>query len=152
MLTIGAEAADIDPQYGVGTSNLTLFSGIAEKLPYGTHYVYWRESQYEYCLFYSESLQLSDGLFTAPEGGTEVTYTTAAGYQSQATYTTTQYDMWSLDPGYYLVYSDLGDYPTLYERGERDYAELACVILCSIVLYYLWHHLWADIRQRFVSG
>ena len=36
--------------YNLGTSNLTIFEGVVEKVPFGHHYVYWRDSEYRYCL------------------------------------------------------------------------------------------------------
>jgi hypothetical protein len=144
-------AANISPSYGVGTSNISIFGPIASKLPYGVHYVYWREGQYEYCLAYSADLVLTGSRFRAASA-TVVTYTTSTGsYQSQATFTTASDTNFSLDAGNYLVWSDLGDYPTLYERGGEDYAKTACIILASFGLYYLFHHLWADIRQRYLD-
>ena len=35
--------------YNLGTTNLTIFSGLVEKVPFGKHYVYWRDSEYRYC-------------------------------------------------------------------------------------------------------
>lgn len=143
-------AAQIDADYGVGTSNINLFGPIASKLPYGTHYVYWREGQYVYCLAHSDTMELNGSRFTADQA-TIVRYTTYSGYGgAQANLTSSTERNFSLDAGNYLVWSDLGDYPTLYERGAVDYAQTACVILCSFALYYLFHHLWSDIRQRYL--
>lgn len=141
--------ASVSPDYGVGSSNIAIFGPVASKLPYGTNYVYWRNGQYEYCLAYSPDLEFDGSRFTSPEV-TILTYTTSTGYNSQATFEVSQDTNFVLSPGSYLVWSDLGDYPTLYERGGEDYAKLACVILCSFALYYLWHHMWSDIRQRYI--
>lgn len=141
--------ASIAEDYGVGTSNTAIFGPVASKLPYGTNYVYWRNSQYQYCFAYSADLQLSGTTFSAPDA-VVVTYTTSTGYNSQATFTTASESNFILNAGNYLVWSDLGDYPILYERGEVDYAKTACIILCSFGLYYLFHHMWADIRQRYL--
>lgn len=141
--------AATSPSYGVGTSNVSIFERVVQKLPYGCHYVYWREGQYEYRLAYSEDLTLSGTTFRAPSA-TVVSYTTSSGYNEQPTWDEWTESSLTVNAGDLLVYSDLGNYPTLYARGGVDYAQLACVILCSFALYYLWHHLWADIRQRFV--
>lgn len=141
--------ASIATDYGVGTSNIQIFAPVASKLPYGTNYVYWRAGQYQYCLAYSADMELSGSTFTAPEV-TIITYTTSTGYNSQATFTADTDSNFTLNAGNYLVWSDLGDYPILYERGEVDYAKTACIILCSFGLYYLFHHMWADIRQRYL--
>ena len=143
-------AASIDPGYGVGTSNTAIFSGIAQKLPYGCHYVYWRSGQYVYSLAYSEALALSGSRFSA-DTVTVVSYQTSSGYNSQATFTVSEESDFTLSAGNYLVWSDLGSYPQLYSREGVDYAKTACIILCSFGLYYLFHHLWADIRQRYLD-
>lgn len=139
--------AAIDSQYGVGTSNINIFGPVASKLPYGTHYVYWRDGQYQYKFAYSPGLAYENGVFTA-SSATVITYTTNTGYQGQATYVVGTEGNFSLDSDNYLVWSDLGDYPTLYERGEVDYAELTCVMLASFGLFMLFDRLVACCRRR----
>lgn len=143
--------ADISPGYGVGTTYLSIFQGIAQKLPYGVHYVYYRESQYEYCLAYSRDLSLAGSRFTAPTV-TVVTYRSISGSGTQPTYLVAQQSAFSLSAGSYLVWSDLGDYPSLYERGPEDYAKLTCVMLAAMQLFYLWRSLYSSIRQRYING
>ena len=147
---VAVPAANISSSYGVGTSNITIFGPVASKLPYGTHYVYWREDQYTYCFAYSSTISFENGRFSGQDV-TVITYETYNSYNSQATFTTAQESSFSLSPGNYLVWSDLGNYPTLYERGGEDYAKTACIILASFGLYYLFHHMWADIRQRYID-
>ena len=142
--------ADISSQYGLGTSNIEIFGAIASKLDYGVHYVYYRDGQYDYCLAYSDSLELSGTTFSG-EDVTIVTYSTSSNYNSQATFSVDEEANFSLSAGRYLVWSDLGDYPILYDRGAEDYAKTACIILASFGLYYLFKHLWDSIRQRFVN-
>lgn len=142
--------ADIDSGYGVGTSNVSIFERIAQKLPYGTHYVYFRQSQYEYVLAYSPDLILQGTAFSAPSV-TLLTYSTASGYTSQASFVESTDTSFWLEAGEYLVYSDLGNYPTLYERGGEDYAKTACIILCSFGLFYLMLNVRNSIRQRYID-
>lgn len=139
--------SSINGSYGVGTSNINIFGPVAAKLPYGVHYVYWRDSQYVYKLAYSDDLKLQNGRFSADKV-TVVSYTTSSTYQSQATFVTSTESSFSLDPDNYLVWSDLGDYPTLYERGGVDYAQLSCVILASFGLFALFDRLVACCRGR----
>lgn len=142
--------ANIDPDYGIGTSYLDLFAGAVSKLPYGTHYVYYRESRYEYCLAYSEDLSLDGRVFTAPSA-TVITYDTqSSSYLGQATWTSSFEQSYYLDAGNYVVYSDLGMYPVLYDRGVVDYAQVTAVILCSFGVFYLLFRLRRAICQRFI--
>lgn len=143
--------AAISPTYSVGTTNINLFSGVVHKLPYGVHYVYWRESQYVYTIAYGRALELSGSVFKGSDI-TLVSYNTYTGGSSQSTWTRSMQGSFTLSVGNYLVWSDLGDYPQLVERRTGDYAQTCCVILCSFALYYLFHHLWADIRQRYLDG
>lgn len=137
-----------NPTQGVGTSNVSIFERVAQKLPYGTHYVYWREGQYEYRLAYSDSMTWNGSRFHA-DSATVISYTTTSGYDA-----TQRWDEWTENdlnvyPSDLLVYSDLGNYPTLYERGEVDYAKTACIILCSFALWHLFSNLRNALRRRF---
>ena len=124
-VVVAVPYADISPSYGVGTTYVDIFAGLAAKLDYGVHYVYYRESQYEYCFAYSAEMLLDGTVFTAPSVSL-VTYDTRRGtYQDQPTYTVSTQSNFRLDTDNYLVWSDLGDYPELYDREVRDYAQLA---------------------------
>ena len=136
VLPIGVAGAEISDDYGVGTSNTAIFAGVVEKLPFGTHYVYWRESQYVYALAHGETLAFEGASFSG-EDVTVVRYDSSGGYQSPATFYSDAESSFELDPQDYLVYSDLGDYPDLIERGGVTYEALACVILCSFAVWYL---------------
>ena len=141
--------ANIDPDYGVGSSFLDLFAGAISKLPYGTHYVYYRENRYEYCLAYSADLALDGRVFTAPSA-TVITYDIRSSSYGQPTWTSSYEQSYYLDAGNYVVYSDLGMYPILYDRGVVDYAKVTAVILCSFGLFYLFLRLRRAICQRFL--
>lgn len=131
----------ISPQYAVGTSQLTIFEGVLSKLPYGYHYVYWRDGQYNYRFAYSRDLSLSGTVFSASQV-TIVTYYTYSSSGTQATYTSVSETSFSLSAGSYMVWSDLGDYPTLQSyRGAVDYAHLSVVILATIILLYIFDNL-----------
>lgn len=145
--TAGVALAAISDNYGVGTSNISIFGPLASKLPYGVHYVYWREGQYLYKFAYSAGLQYEDGRFTADDAAV-ISYSTSTSYSGQATFVLGSETDFSLNPGDYLVWSDLGHYPALYERGEVDYAHLTCVILASYGLFVLFSRLVSSCRRR----
>ena len=85
LLISSVSAYSIDPEYAVGSSNLTIFQGVAESLPYGVHYVYWRNGRYEYCMAYSNTLSVSGSYFTGSDC-TVITYYTYSGGGTQATW------------------------------------------------------------------
>lgn len=135
----------VSGDYAVGTSNLSIFQGIAGKLPYGTHYVYWRDGQYVYRLAYSSSLAYDGSRFTGQDVEV-VSYTTNTGYGSQVTLVHSQEVTFSLTPGSYLVWSDLGHYPTLYERGVETYVYAAVFGGAVFFVLYLLNSIFRSIR------
>ena len=126
----------VPPDYGVGTSNINLFGPIVFKLPYGTHYVYWRSGQYVYQLAYGQSLSFEGGRFVG-EAVELVTYRTYMGGGNQSTLVYSTESNFTLNPGNYVVWSDLGHYPTLYERGVLDYVQAACFGLAVCFVFWL---------------
>lgn len=120
--------AAINSDYGVGTSNTAIFSGVVSGLPLGVNYVYWRESRYEYCLAYGPDLALNGTTF----GGSDVfvvTYDTYAPDGQQATFTSRVEPNFTLNTHSWLVWSNLGNYPRLERRYER-FEGLTCLMLC----------------------
>lgn len=106
---------DISPrivhQYGVGVSNLEIFDRVAAKLPLGVDYVYYRDSQYEYCFVYGD-LSYNGSSFTG-SNCTKITYYTYSGGSQQPIFSSSNVGSFSLNVGNWLVYSNLGDYPML---------------------------------------
>lgn len=136
----------VTSDYGVGTSNINLFGPLAAKLPFGTHYVYWRDGQYQYRLAYSQEITVSGSRFSSPSV-TLVTYQTNMGYGSQATWTVSKDSNFSLSAGNYLVWSDLGDYPQLVDRSVRDYVHAAVIGLAVLFVFNLLRSLARSIRS-----
>lgn len=140
-------AGSITPSYGVGTSNISLFAGVVSKLPYGDHYVYWRSGQYTYMLAHGRGLVYEGGRFSAPEVQF-VQYYTYTGGSTQATYSQSTDSNFTLSPGNYLVYSDLGDYPELETgRREREYVQTACIGIAVMLLLSVLRTFWACLRR-----
>ena len=128
-------AAAPNPEYGVGTSNTAIFAGLARKLPYGVNYVYWREDRYNYVFAYGRDLELVGTTFRADRVDT-VTYNTNSGYDRQASYVHGSESNFSLPAHDYLVWSNLGHYPTL-EDGRDTLAETTLFVLVGYGLFYL---------------
>lgn len=128
-------AAAPNPEYGVGTSYTEIFAGLARKLPYGVNYVYWREGRYTYVFAYGRDLELSGTTFRAARVDT-VTYTTNSGYDRQASYVHGSESNFSLPAHDYLVWSNLGHYPTL-EDGRDTIAQTTLFVLVGTGVFYL---------------
>lgn len=128
-------ATSIAPDYGVGTSNTAIFAGLARKLPYGVNYVYWREGRNTYVFAYGRDLELVGSTFRA-DSVDIVTYDTNSGYERQASYVYSRQSNFSLSAHDYLVWSNLGHYPTL-EDGRDTVAETTLFVLVGYGIYHL---------------
>lgn len=128
-------ATSITPDYGVGTSNTAIFAGLARKLPYGVNYVYWRERRSTYVFAYGRDLELVGTTFRA-DSVDIVTYNTDPGYDRQASYVYSSESNFSLSANDYLVWSNLGHYPTL-EDGRDTVAQTTLFVVVGYGIYYL---------------
>lgn len=136
-------ATFVAPDYGIGTSNTEIFAGLARKLPYGVNYVYWREGRYTYVFAYGRDLELSGTTFRASRVDT-VTYNTYNGYDRQPSYVHGSESNFSLSANDYLVWSNLGYYPTL-EDGRDTVAQTTLFAVVGYGIFYLlsriiWRH------------
>ena len=139
-----AAYASGDVEYNVGTSNLDLFRRCLKFVGLGEHYVYYRPGQYQYRMYYGGLSY--NGVFS----GADIKYVEYYTYSSSGNlpeWRTGTVSSFRFDPGNALVYSDLGAYPPLEERGS-DYEILACIILSSFALFYLFNRLRASSRGR----
>ncbi len=122
--------ASVNDGYGVGTSNVTIFSGIARKLPLDVNYVYWREGRYDYRFAYGRDVVLNGSVFSSASPVVVVSYVTNDNYSEQPIFSVGSDSNFRLNASHYLVYSNLGNYPCL-EDGRDSCAQivaLSCVI------------------------
>lgn len=125
----------------LGTTNVALFEGIIEKIPYGQHYVYWRDSQYSYRLAYG-NITFDGSSFTGEGDVIVCTYeSTGTNYNSNYNYYVSIDRNFTLDPGQELVYSDLGSYPALGQRSELIYEALCAYTLVVFGLFFVFDRL-----------
>lgn len=122
--------ASIHDSFGVGTSYVGIFAGIARKLPPNVNYVYWREGRYDYRFAYGRDVVLNGTVFSSSAPVVVVSYVTNDNYSEQPIFSVGSDNAFRLDAGRYLVYSNLGDYPCL-EDGRDSNAQiisLSCII------------------------
>lgn len=137
----------IQQQYGVGTSNLEIFDRIVAKLPLGVDYVYYRDSQYNYCLAYG-NLSYSGSYFTG-RNVTRINYNTYTGSSQQPTFTVSTVSSFNLSVSNWLVYSNLGNFPSLGgAQGGYRYTVLTQAFMLLFTMFYV---LWGIARLRFRS-
>lgn len=117
----------------MSTTYVTYFEDIVDTLPIGHSYVASRTGQYEYILCSSDSLKYDlNGGFVADES-TIYTFTVASGYNSSYSYSVRVVDSFELDTSGMMVYSNLGDYPSLDDRGSvYEYALLLAFVVGGI--------------------
>ena len=139
-LEVAALSAAVS-DYNLGTTNLTIFAGLAEKVPFGQHYVYWRDSEYRYC-FAVGALTVSGTMFSSTEPVTVYTY--ERHYSSGDSYYTWSVSTdasFSLSCGSRLVYSDIGGYPAISGREVNRYDAVTAYCAVGVVLFALFDRL-----------
>ena len=134
--------------YNLGTTNLAIFEGLVEKVPFGEHYVYWRDSEYRYC-FAVGPLSVSGTTFSSSEPVTVYTYerhyTSGDSYYTWSASTDVSF---SLSCGSRLVYSDVGNYPTIAGKEVNKYDAVTAYCVVGVVLFALFDRL----RRSCFSG
>ena len=127
--------------YNLGTTNLTIFEGVVEKVPFGQHYVYWRDSEYRYCLAVGP-LTVSGTTFSSAEPVTvyiyERHYSSGDSYYTWSVSTDASF---ALSCGSRLVYSDIGNYPAISGREVNKYAAVTAYCALGVVLFALFDRL-----------
>lgn len=128
---------DAAGDYNLGTTNQAIFSGLVSKVPFGQHYVYWRDSQYSYKFAYGD-ITLEGTQFLSDGDVIICSYdTSGTGYNNYYTWSAFTDSNFTLSAGDRLVYSDLGDYPALAEREVQRYAAASTYVLFGFVLFLL---------------
>lgn len=134
--------------YNLGTSNLAIFEGVVEKVPFGQHYVYWRDSEYRYC-FAVGPLTVAGTTFNSV--GPVTVYTYERHYVSGDSYYSWSVSMdnaFSLACGNRLVYSDIGHYPSIAGKEVSKYDAVTAYCAVGVVLFALFDRL----RRSCFSG
>lgn len=122
--------------YNLGTSNIAIFSGLVAKVPWGQHYVYWRDGQYTYKFAYGE-LSLSGTVFSGGDNDITVISYNTENYNASYLYTITTDTAFELYAGNRLVYSDLGNYPGLADKEVQKYVTISALVLCAAAFWFV---------------
>lgn len=129
--------------YNLGTSYASIFAGVAYKVPFGQHYVYWRDGQYSYKFAYGD-ITLEGTEFIGNGDITICSYdTSSSGYNSVYHWTTGVDSNFSLSGNDALVYSDLGSYPDIFNRRGL-FNETA--VMYGFACFLLWK-LFSNVRK-----
>lgn len=136
--------ASYDTYYGsISSTYLEFMRGFLPKLGFREHYVASRTSQYDYIFAFGDDLSFDGGRFVG-NGITVVTWNTyhdgsySVGYESS----------FSLDPGPFLVYSDLSDrYPSLADTAGFTLRQIL-ILLTTFILGVVIDHMYQVRKVR----
>lgn len=132
--TISAAAYSVY-EGNLSSSQLQYFRDILPSTNLLHNYVVFRNGQYEYIMIVGD-LELNNNTFTLNDSGKIYTINTSSGYNSVYTYNASMIDSFTLSTNDYIVYSDLGDFPQLEDRGQK-YEILTTIILCIAGCCYI---------------
>lgn len=124
----------------IGSSQLQIFRDLVNGLNINDNYVACRTGQYDYTL-YAGDIKNDGTLFTGASTGTTVTAyninTDRHNNYSSYSYKVTTENNFSLNAHDFIVYSNLGDYPSLEERSVlyefSSLVILAVIALCALL-------------------
>lgn len=132
-LPFTASADEAYTEGNISTTYVTYFRDILSKVSPNKDYVMFRASQTEYKMCVG-NLEVNNGtIYTYEPCRVYSIYTTTSGYQSVYHFVANNYAEFSVNTNNTLVYSNLGDYPDLIERG--DYLETALLIIVCVIVF-----------------
>ena len=112
----------------ISSTYTTIMEDVLQNTKISDDYVYFRSGQYTYTLITGD-LDYSGGVFTGSEVDRYTISTSTGSYNQTYTFSHSTDSNFRLNAQSYLVYSNLGYYPTLIERGAvYEYATI--VLLC----------------------
>lgn len=114
---------------------ITYYRDILAGVPITDNYVVFRSSQYEYIMVTGD-LVYNNGLFTSDKECTTYTIATSGNYNQSYSYNIGSITSFVLDSGDEIVYSDLGNYPQLEERGAK-YEVLTTILIVAVCVGYV---------------
>lgn len=127
----------------LSTTYITYFKDILSGVEFNANYVAFRSGQYSYTMVVGD-IEYENGVFLLVGDGKEYEFsTTSSGYNSQYNYYVNDITEFSVNAGNSIIYSDVGNYPQLIERGakyEMFTAVLLCVVLVCIVINRIFYY------------
>lgn len=130
-MPLRASAYTVYTEGNMSSTYTEIFRDIVESSGSLQDHLCFRSGQYEYILLIGD-FDYSDGVFAA-EDATEYKITTNNGYSSSYQYSVSEVRSVQLVPGGTLIYSNLGDYPSLSDPNAGYwFAFLVLVMVCII--------------------
>lgn len=111
------------------------YRDILSGIPITKNYVVFRSGQNQYVMVVGDLVH-NNGLFTSDAECSVYTMETSGNYNSYYSYNIDTIDSFYLDAGDKIIYSDLGTYPQLEERGAK-YEILTAILIVAVCVGYV---------------
>lgn len=127
--TVQAATHSVYENGNLSTTYITYFKDIISGIGFNDNYVAFRNGQYSYIMVVGD-LDYNNGVISLNGQGKSYVFSTeSSNYNSQYKYNVTDISSFSVNTGDAIIYSDIGDFPQLIERGDK-YAIFTAFLLC----------------------
>lgn len=126
MPALGA-THDVYKEGNPSTTYIQYFRDIVAGIGFKDHYVAFRSGQYSYTMCVG-NLEYTNGIISLVGEGELYTFTQIGNYNSLYSLNYEEVSNFSVSVDNYIVYSDLGHFPQLVERGAQ-YEMLSAVLI-----------------------
>lgn len=134
--TVQAATHTVYENGSLGTTYITYFKDILSGAKLTDNYIAFRSGQYSYSMIVGE-LEYTNGVVSLVGEGKEYIYSTnSSGYNSQYVYNVNSISNFSVSVGDAIIYSDVGDFPELIERGAK-FEILNTLLICITLLSFV---------------
>lgn len=131
-----AQAATYDVYEGSPSNTyIQYYKDILSGLPLNEHYIVFRSGQNSYVMVTGDIVQ-NNGLFTSDKECKVYTIENTANYSGYYSYKIDTIDSLYVNAGDKIVYSDVGVYPQLEERGAK-YEILTTILLVAMCVAFV---------------
>lgn len=132
-----AQAATYDIYDGNPSNTyIQYFKDLLPSIELSKNYVAFRSGQYEYTMVVGD-IVYNNGLFTSDGDCQVYTITQNSNYNGYYTYNNSIISSFVLDGEDKILYSDLGVYPQLEERGQK-YEILTTILFVAVIVGYVF--------------
>lgn len=133
MLLCGSTCMAAEPyEQSISSTYLQYARDIIPNLDVEDDYVFYRSGQYEHILVAGE-IEYNGSTFSSTDVLDSYVFTSGSGYNSDYTYSTGEVKNFNLSTSNKMVYSNLGQFPRLVERGS-DYEVYQTIFMFIVAL------------------
>lgn len=119
----------------MSTTYVQYFKDILSGANINDNYVAFRSGQYQYTMVVGD-LEYGNGTISLNDTGIVYTFTQSGNYNSQYKYNTNEITNFSVSAGDSIIYSDVGQFPHLVERGVHI-ETFILITLCGMCVFGL---------------